>query len=470
MMPKHAFEVPPGSVATKEFSSGRRGRSEPLPIVDRVLVFGLCVLLMFGVLAFGAVEEWAMFLFEVGATVLFLVWAAKQLLSRQVKLSPNPLYLPALLFFLLICAQMAFNASAYPYVTRYGALEYVSYGIVLLIASESLRTKQARKAFALVMIGFGALYAFFALAQDLTPNNKIFWIRTVRFHGGIYGSYVNRNHYAGVMEMLVPIPLVLSVSQLLRGVKRMLVGFCGILMAGTIFLCGSRGGMVAFVLEMMLLGTLMFAKKRRLPTVLGYAALCISTLAFIFLSNNGRGLARIGDLTPGIRPQITKDCLRMFVKRPIRGWGLGTFPTVYPQYRSFYTNLFVNEAHNDYAQLLVEMGALGFIVMLWLVFVVYRAALRKLTNWPSDTNAQVAVAALLGITGILVHSALDFNLHIPANAALFYVLCAVAASEPGFGHFQRRTREKVPEPNLEPRKKNFLRRFLDGDQDRERWR
>src|SRR5215469_18953013 len=286
MMPKHAFELSPDSVALNEFSWGTKRRNEPLRIFDHVLVFGLCLLLMFGVLAFGTVEEWSIFLFEAGATGLFLVWAAKQLLSRQVKLSPNPLYLPALLFFLLICAQIALNASAYPYVTRYGALGYVSYGIVLLIASDCLRTKQARKAIALVMIGFGALYAFFALAQDLTSNTKIFWIRTVRFHGAIYGSYVNRNHYAGLMEMLVPIPLVLSMSHLLRGVKRMLVGFCGILMSGTIFLCGSRGGMVAFVLEMMLLGTLMFAKKRRLPTVLGYAALCISILAFIFLSNN----------------------------------------------------------------------------------------------------------------------------------------------------------------------------------------
>ena len=428
-MPKHAIEVAPGPVATKDFSRDAGRRRDRLGILDRVLVFGLCLLLMFGVLAFGAVEEWAMFLFEAGATVLFLVWAAKQLLSPQVKLSPTPLYLPALLFFLLICAQIAFNASAYPYVTRYGALEYVSSGIVLLIASESLRKKQARKAFALVMIGFGVLYAFFALAQDLRPNDKIFWIRTVRFHGGIYGSYVNRNHYAGLMEMLVPIPLVLSVSQLLRGVKRMLVGFCGILMAGTIFLCGSRGGMVAFVLEMMLLGTLMFAKKRRLPTVLGYAALCISTLVFIFLSNNGRGLARIGDLDPGIRPQITKDSLRMFTHRPIWGWGLRTFPTVYPNYRSFYTNQFVNEAHNDYAQLLVETGVLGFALMLWFLTQLYRASLPELPGWQNRWDRAVSLAALIGCTGILVHSFVEFNLQIPANAAFFYVLCALAASE-----------------------------------------
>jgi O-antigen ligase len=98
----------------------------------------------------------------------------------------------------------------------------------------------------------------------------------------------------------------------------------------------------------------------------------------------------------------------------------------------------VNAAHNDYLQLLVEMGALGFVTMLWFLIVVYRRATSKLRNWPEDTNGAVALAALLGISGILVHSFVDFNLHIPANAALFFVLCVIAAMEPRFGLSRRR--------------------------------
>ena len=69
----------------------------------------------------------------------------------------------------------------------------------------------------------------------------------------------------------------------------------------------------------------------------------------------------------------------MFSQRPIWGWGLGTFPTVYPSYRSFYTNLFVNEAHNDYAQLLVETGLLGFALMLWFLICLYRLRIANLS-------------------------------------------------------------------------------------------
>jgi hypothetical protein len=81
--------------------------------VPSVLVLGLFVLLAFGILAFGAVHEWSTFLFEAGSVVLFLIWAGMQFASGQVKLSNNPLYLPALCFFLLVLAQIGLRTSAY---------------------------------------------------------------------------------------------------------------------------------------------------------------------------------------------------------------------------------------------------------------------------------------------------------------------------------------------------------------------
>src|ERR1700756_2948063 len=107
--------------------------------MSSVLVLGLFVLLAFGVLAFGAVDEWSTFTFEAGAGALFLVWAGKQFVSGRLKVSRNPLYLPAVLFFVLILAQIGLHISAYGYITKYAVLQYVSYGIVLLIAAECVR-------------------------------------------------------------------------------------------------------------------------------------------------------------------------------------------------------------------------------------------------------------------------------------------------------------------------------------------
>jgi len=142
----------------------------------------------------------------------------------------------------------------------------------------------------------------------------------------------------------------------------------------------------------------------------------------------------------------------MFLKRPVLGWGLGAFPVVYPQFRTFYTNFFVNEAHNDYLQLLIEMGVLGFGTMLWFLITLYRRAIKKIGKWEAEMSGAVALACLLGLSGILVHSAVDFNLQIPANAALFYVLCTVAASDPFAQPARKRraVRTKPPEEVLTP--------------------
>lgn len=431
-----------------------KGRPGSKPQLFRwVLVLSLCAVLSFAVLAFGAVDEWSTFTLEAGAAALFLIWAGKQVVSGRLKLSKNPLYLPTLLFFGLILAQIALRRSAYGYVTKYEALQYVAYGILLLIAAECVRHEDTRRVFILFMIVFGALYAFFALAQQLTSNGKIYWIHSPRFHGlgAIYGSYVNRNNYAGLMEMLVPIPLVVAFGHKLKGGKRALVAFCAVLMATTIFLSGSRGGMIALVLEVVLLPALTFRTRRSPRVALGSVAVGVLILALLAFLGKGQVLGRLGDLAPGIRSNMTKDCLRMFFHRPVWGWGLGTFPTVYPGYRSFYTNLFINEAHNDYAQLLVETGLLGFGLMLWFLVAMYRHGLPTSRRWEFTWDGALSLAALLGCTGILIHSFADFNLQIPANAALFYVLCALTASEPSVASlpFRQRRSEDLG-TNTEP--------------------
>src|SRR5437879_4913903 len=118
----------------------------------------------------------------------------------------------------------------------------------------------------------------------------------------------------------------------------------------------------------------------------------------------------------------------MFSLRPFLGWGLGSFPFVYPQFRSFYTDYLVNEAHNDILQVLVETGILGGWAMFWFIVALYRNSLRRLRGSRFDLYNMVRLGAITGCTGLLVHSFVDFNLHIPANAAIFYVLCVVASS------------------------------------------
>jgi len=90
--------------------------------------------------------------------------------------------------------------------------------------------------------------------------------------------------------------------------------------------------------------------------------------------------------------------------------------------------VFINAAHNDYVQVLTETGALGFVAVLGFLAVVYVRGFRKLRGPGLDLAQAATLAALLGVTGILVHSVVDFNLQIPANTATFYVVAAIAAA------------------------------------------
>src|SRR5579864_4114449 len=337
-----------------------RSRSARL---SSVLLYGTFGLLMFGPLAFGTVEPWSILVLEAGATALALLWLAKQWVDGEIKVKGNPLFLPMGAFGLLILIQLVFRATAYPHDTLSGALLYCAYGMLCFLSGQTLlRTAQARK-LALILCIYGAVLAGFALIQGISSNGKLYWVRAPRMGGWIYGPYVNHNHYAGLMEMLLPIPLVLCLTRLTHSRERIAAASAAAIMAATIFLSGSRGGMLALSGELILLAIVLVKQRRDLRTALGlgvFLLIIVGLLTWLGGDDLLRRLATVQsahtDLSGDMRLQINRDGLRMFLNKPVLGWGLESFPVVYPQFRGFYTNFFVNQAHNDYLQLLVETG------------------------------------------------------------------------------------------------------------------
>jgi O-antigen ligase len=357
------------------------------------------------------------------------VWAARQLIAGEVRIESSLLYAPVLLFGAVIVSQWALNLTSYRYVTLITGFQYLAYGILLFLTIQSLEHEQYSKFTVWSLTAFGSALALFAIAQDLLSNGKIYWVRTLTHGGSIFGPYVNHDHYAGLMEMLAPIPIVVGLTSLTTGGKRALVVFAGIVIAGTIVLSQSRAGTASFLAEMALLLGLILARGksgRVVAVVLG--AVCLLVLAFVAWLGTASLWHHFTELQDWMRLAVARDGLRMFARKPILGWGLGTFATVYPQFRSFYTNLFVNAAHNDYLQVLVETGLIGFAAVAWFILELYRAGLRNADGWNRNWSNALGLSALVGCTGLLIHSAFDFNLQIPANACMFYFLCAVTTS------------------------------------------
>ena len=400
------------------------------------LLAAACAVLLLAPLAFGAVETWSIFALEASAALLLVGWGIWQWSNGELKISPHPLHAPALAFVALVLLQSLTGISAYRHATYSALLLYLGYGMLAFVVTQTLCRSSQLRSLAWVFCGYGAVLAFFALLQGIAPNGKLYWTWPALHGGSIYGPYVNHNHYAGLMEMLAPFPIVLAASRFTHGNRKLTVAAIGALMAGTIFLSSSRGGMLAFALQMVVLAVVLrpHQKSWKQPLVLGtFLAVMIGLLVWLGGNELTKRLVSIQseaqqEISGGVRFTIVRDSMRMWLARPLLGWGLGTFPDVYPQFRSFYTTFFVNEAHNDYIQLLVETGLAGFAVGIWFLVLTFRGARGKLEGWTETANGTLTVAALLGIVGILVHSFFDFNLQIPANAALFYVLCVIAAS------------------------------------------
>jgi O-antigen ligase len=409
--------------------------------LGRVTFYGIFGLLGFGPLAFGAVEPWSLFILQAGAAVLFAIWVLQHARSGAALITWNPLFPPLLAFGCLIILQQISGQTAYRYATYSQALRYTTYAVLCFLVVQTLRRSWQIKTLVYAFSGYGAALAIFAVLQSMTWNGKLYWLRAPRWGGWIYGPYVNHNHYAGLMEMLLPIPLIFSLTQYARGPRKIWALAAASVMAGTIFLSGSRGGMIAFSVQMTFLLILMVRHSGVGKTAKSTGIFLVLLLGIVIWLGSGELLERVesfrqeahSELAGGTRIQISRDAFTMFVRKPVLGWGLGTFPEVYPQFRSFSSSFFINQTHNDYLQFLVETGTVGFLILGWFVVALYRNALKRIRNWQHDTASAVTLAALLGCTGILVHSLVDFNLQIPANAALFYVLSVMAVLRQPFG-------------------------------------
>jgi len=287
-----------------------------------------------------------------------MVWLLARLRGEGAGLASNPavrwnpLFAPMLAFAGLVAWQLVTGLTSYRYVTWTAALLFSGFGILCFLMTQVLRRAEEIVRFGIGMSAFGFAVALFAVIQDLSANGRIYWLRLPRSGGWIYGPYVNHNHYAGLMEMLFPIPLTMCLSRRVERGPRIWLAVAAVFMASTIVLCGSRGGVIALVVQLGLAAAyLAFPRKSPKVAMMLGGALALAGL-WVLLVGGTAVTDRLltfhseahTELSNGLRLTVTKDCARMFADRPLFGFGLGTFPTAYPPYQSFYTNIFVTSS------------------------------------------------------------------------------------------------------------------------------
>jgi O-antigen ligase len=403
--------------------------------VARVLLVGT---LLAAPLAFGAVQTWAWASLCVLVSGALICWAAGSVRDKAIRILWTPLYVPALAFLGVVVLQVITRHTVDPIATREALLKGTTY-VVIFFLSVNLFADAAWRSWRVLgwtITVYTYAFAVFAIVQFFSSPDKIFWTVKPRWGGYVFGSYVSHNHYAGLMEMLIPVVVAFLLSTSNRGSQRYLVGFGLLVALSSMVLCGSRGGATALLVEAALLVLAMGRLRPSREKLIGAVAFVVLVFGMAVwlvpanVSQRFSATIQSPDIAYGIRRNMTVDSLRMFRDHALLGVGLGGFEAVYPRYQSFASDFLIDYAHNDYVQFLAETGVAGGAILLVAIVVFGDRFVRQCRAGLITERSFIRLGAFLACIGLLAHSWVDFNLHIPANAALFAFLLGITQTSP----------------------------------------
>jgi len=257
------------------------------------------------------------------------------------------------------------------------------------------------------------------------------------------GTYANRNHFAGLLELALPLLLVYGLLAYRRGYRRRETplkpavvagaawGAAAVLMMG-IVLSLSRGGFAAALFSILFLAVVSLSRSWSRVTRIVFLALAAAAVVagFLYLPTDAliarfAALAETEEISADTRVQIWSDTIRMIRDYWLVGCGLGAFKSGLMPYRTAAPMNTVDFAHNDFLQLLAEFGVAGF---LWFAGLGLRAWANALwaSQQPSERVRLLGIACCGSLAAITLHSLVDFNLYVPANALLVTWIAGVS--------------------------------------------
>jgi O-antigen ligase len=448
------------------------------------LDYGLLALLLWSPLPAASVEEWSLFVIELAAAVLAAAYlfldhppAVNPHLSPLFrKLKPAVIALFGFLAFQIVPLPVAVVRILSPgsygfrklYAPEFAGMKFMSLSIVpsatlgaalflaalfilgFLVLRTVGRGREIRTMLAVLVASgvFQALYGLFELTRD---DPRILFYKKMFSPESVTGTFVNRNHLSGYLEMLVPLAIGLAIARMnmmtfgIRGLREKLLLWTSkgilvnvlilagaVVMSLAILLSNSRTGLAVLAFTVFLFfGFPVAAFSRtgfRQPWIgktIRTTFLCVTILALtVGVGSTIRRFA-LDNLLHEDRPQYWANTAGIVRDFPLFGTGLGTFASAYGAYETMSaTERQLLHAHNDYLEYASELGLIGFLLLAGIVVTI---AVSAYLAWRGRRNPQARALALGGIVslaGMGLHAVTDFNLHIPANMVLFtVVLC-----------------------------------------------
>jgi O-antigen ligase len=348
-----------------------------------------------------------------------------------------------------------FTLSFAPYETVSHLLLLVTYGIAFGLTLIISRDAPARRRFLYVLLALGAFEALYGLAQYLTGWQQIFTYVKKYYVEDATGTYINHNHFAGLLEMVLPFAVAFGMQRL-RGLQRVTLPgqtswraiFCSAELAPLIFMAGlcviflvalvfsrSRMGLLSTVVSMVIVFTCSMARfsshKRRSILLI---ALVLAVTGLVLWIGSAPVVSHFEELGSEYslgrdnRFSIWSDTLRLIRQHSLLGTGYGTFPVAYPSVQTAFLTYRVDHAHCDYLEIASDVGVIGAALIFGSIVWAFVRLVQRATPVADSDDEVVRCGCIGSIAAILVHSLTDFNLYIPGNALVFVVVNALAWS------------------------------------------
>lgn len=413
---------------------------------------------MLAMLGYGSVDVWSLIPLSFLASLLLILWMADSLKRKQLRFSTSLLQLPLIALILIGCIQLlplgnsgvspdllgikaSSSLSLDPFATRLFTVRLFLLLVFFAAALTFLNGKRRIQRVAIAMIVFGGVMAFGGILQRLTSPDAIYGLRPTP-QAIPFGPFVNQHHFAAFMEMTIGLALAKVFGGAVERDKQPLFGIALALMMIAVVMTGSRGGAISVVAVVAFVITAVYAGDRTggrvgrhgsgIKLISAIVALvAVAGVGVLFLSGADPLVRGIGlqsgqaDVTSG-RMHFWSIALKIFLANPVIGAGFDAFGVAFTQYDTWNGYFRVEQAHNDYLQVLADAGVSGFVAISAFIYLLLKRGLRVIARSTSPGRRSVAIGALAGCFGILVHSLFDFPLRTASNAYFFLLLAALA--------------------------------------------
>lgn len=400
----------------------------------RVVLWAIGLLLFFTVFARGGVPAWVKPVMHLLSFNAFF-WGLGAGILTKTPVWKNTCLDRPLIFAVLLCV-LSFVFSMNRSASVSEMLLWIDYAIVFYLTTHVIDSKNNLIRIARVLIAIGVFLSVFGILKRYGYNPLPWWDYAELPYPSefVSATYGNHNHLAGALEMILPLAVALLVVQRSTGEKVFL--WAGVLSMGSaLILSLSRGGWISASGGLLFWAICLLCRKRfvplKAPLIIGIVCLSLSAAWFWLeppVKERAASMTAFETENPvKARIRVWQGIVGMIADRPLTGTGPGTFAGAFSRYQPPGFKVRYHYAHNDYLHYIAELGIGAGILIAWAAFLLYQTGLKKIQHGRS-VHQTLTLGALSGITALMIHSLVDFNLHIPANALIFTVLAAIAAS------------------------------------------